>query len=297
LNTCLDCVPCFLRQGLDAARNVSDDTRIHELIVRDVLRLTADLDLSLPPPWVGQAIHRKLRKLTGVEDPYRTAKSRFNLLAMELLSGFITDVKQAPEPLIAAAKLAIAANVIDLGVKSAITEDRVVAALRESFREPVCGDWAEFRRKVADAREILYLADNAGEIAVDRLLIEELGPERVTLAVRGAAVINDATLADAREVRMHELVEVIDNGSDAPGTILDDCSAAFQERFRKADLVIAKGQGNFETLGEVDGNMFFLFKVKCPVVAGHVGLPMGMHALLYSKSRRPPSPFSNEDRT
>jgi uncharacterized protein with ATP-grasp and redox domains len=110
-------------------------------------------------------------------------------------------------------------------------------------------------------------------------------------------VINDATLADAREVRMHELVEVIDNGSDAPGTILDDCSAAFQERFRKADLVIAKGQGNFETLGEVDGNMFFLFKVKCPVVAGHVGLPMGMHALLYSKSRRPPSPFSNEDRT
>ncbi|GAF94354.1 unnamed protein product, partial [marine sediment metagenome] len=132
------------------------------------------------------------------------------------------------------------------------------------------------------------LADNAGEIAVDRLLIQELGPQRVTMAVRGAAVINDVTFADARQVGMPELVEVIDNGSDAPGTLLDDCSASFCKRFCEADLIIAKGQGSFETLSEIESNIFFLFKVKCPVIAAHVGLPTGTHALLRSKGKRPP---------
>ena len=148
------------------------------------------------------------------------------------------------------------------------------------MREPFVGDEQAFMESVQRARNILYLADNAGEIAVDRLLIARLGPARTTLVVRGHAVINDATLADVTETKLDELVEVIDNGSDAPGTILEDCSETFGERFRQADLIIAKGQGNFETLSAADGNIFFLFKVKCPVIASHVGLPTGTHALL-----------------
>ena len=287
MRTYLDCIPCFLRQGLDAARIASKDTRLHEQTMRDLLRLTAELDLNRSPPEVGQIIHRKLRELTKTDDPYRTAKVRFNHLVMELLPELGEVVKQSPESLVTAAKLAIVANVIDMGITSTITEQQIRSALHEASRATFYGDWPEFNLKVAEATKILYLADNAGEIAVDRLLIEELGPERVTVAVRGNAVINDATLADAREVRLHELVEVIDNGSDAPGTILDDCSAEFQKRFHKADLIIAKGQGNFETLSEVDANLFFLFKVKCPVVAEHVALPLGTHALLYARSKRP----------
>jgi hypothetical protein len=99
-------------------------------------------------------------------------------------------------------------------------------------------------------------------------------------------VLNDATLADAREVGMDELVEVIDNGSDAPGTILADCSPSFQERFNQADLIIAKGQGNFETLSSVEGNLVFLLKVKCPVISRHVGLPLGTHALIHHNGGR-----------
>jgi uncharacterized protein with ATP-grasp and redox domains len=269
-----------LRQCIDAARNITEDTRIHEQVVREVLHLAGDLDLNRPPPWVAQIIHRKLRELTGVNDPYRAAKSRFNQLAMSMLPELRAVVKKDSQPLIAAAKAAIAANVIDLGVKSALSESQAAEVLRESCTGDAHGDFARFQRQVDEAREILYLADNAGEIAIDRLLIEELGPGRVTLVVRGRPVINDATIEDARDVGLHELVNVIDNGSDAPGTILDDCSPEFLEQYHRANLIISKGQGNFETLSGEDANLVFLFKVKCPVIARHTDLPLDVHALL-----------------
>jgi uncharacterized protein with ATP-grasp and redox domains len=99
------------------------------------------------------------------------------------------------------------------------------------------------------------------------------------LAVRGAPVLNDATAADARAAGLAEICEVIDNGSDAPGTLLEDCSPGFRQRFRAADMIIAKGQGNYETLSEAPGNIFFLFKVKCPVIAAHSGMPVGAQVL------------------
>jgi uncharacterized protein with ATP-grasp and redox domains len=294
VNIYLDCIPCFLRQCLDAARNTTEDARLHEQVVREVLRLACDLDLNRPPPWVGQIIHRRLRELTGVDDPYREAKSRFNTLALSMLPEIRAVVKRDPHPLLAAAKAAIAANVIDLGVKSALGESQARESLRDSCTAEVYGDLEGFQRQVDEAREILYLADNAGEIAIDRLLIEELGPERVTLAVRGRPVINDATIDDARATGLHELTRVIDNGSDAPGTILDDCSAEFMEQFHKADLIIAKGQGNFETLSEIDANIFFSLKVKCPVIATHIGLPPGTHALVRgSKNQMLPEETEN----
>jgi uncharacterized protein with ATP-grasp and redox domains len=283
MKTHLDCIPCFLRQTIEAARQISTDTQVHEQIVREVLRMTAELNLDQPPPLVGQLIRRRLRELTGVKDPYQAAKSRFNRLAMDALSKIAIVVKRSPDPLLAAAKFAIAANAIDMGVAAELSDADVREALLESADAPFHGHEQQFKDAVADAKQILYLADNAGEIAVDRLLIEQLGPERVTLAVRGAPVLNDATLVDAHEVEMHELAEVIDNGSDVAGTALEDCSPHFRQRFHGADLIIAKGQGNFETLSEIAANTFFLFKVKCPVLSRHVGLPLGTHALLHQR--------------
>jgi uncharacterized protein with ATP-grasp and redox domains len=142
------------------------------------------------------------------------------------------------------------------------------------------GDIEAFRKRAASAADILYLADNAGEIVLDRLLIESLGPERVTVAVRGHPVINDATLEDARTAGLTDLVTVLANGSATPGTVLDGCSDEFRQRFERADLVISKGQGNYETLNEVARDIFFLFKVKCPVVAKMTRLPLGAQALV-----------------
>jgi len=285
MRTSLDCLPCFVRQALDAARMVSTDPAVHERIVREVLRWTGEMDLDELPAVLGQRIHRRLREISGVEDPYRAAKDHWNRMALCLLPELKAEIKAASDRLVMAVRLAIAGNVIDMGVNGNVTESDVRQSVSQALAEPFTGEQNGFRQAVAEARCILYLADNAGEIVFDRLLIEQLLPARVTLAVRGAPVINDATMVDARAVGLHEIVEIIDNGSDAPGTVLEDCSQDFVRRFTEADLILAKGQGNFETLSDDPRNIFFLFKVKCPVIAARVGLPLGTHVLTRSNAR------------
>jgi hypothetical protein len=230
---------------------------------------------------MSQSIHRRLRDLTGIADVYREAKQRFNALALELLPELKAKVSEAEDPFAYAVRLAIAGNVIDLGVNSNLQEADIRRSLQKVLTEPFCGDIQLFRRTLLAAGRVLYLADNTGEIAFDRLLIEQLPAGHVTVAVRGGPVLNDATLADAQAVGLDRIAEVIDNGSDAPGTILDDCSQAFQDSFKRADIIIAKGQGNFETLCEAPANIFFLLKIKCSVVANQTGLPIGTQALIY----------------
>ena len=286
MKTSLDCIPCLLRQALDAARLVSTDFAIHEQIIRDVLRWGGEMDLAQSPPAMSQRIHRRLREITGAHDPYRDAKDRLNHVALELIPELRAEIESASDPLLMAARLAIAGNRIDMGVYANVTEEDVRQAVNQAFTEPFFGEMDEFRRAVEKAQSILYLADNAGEIAFDRLLVEKILPERVTFVVRGAPVINDATFADAQAVGLDLIVNVIDNGSDTPGTILADCRQEFHSHFNRADLIIAKGQGNFETLSHEPGNIFFLFKVKCPLVADHVHQPLGTQMLVQSRLGR-----------
>ncbi len=281
MNIHLECIPCFVRQGLEAAQNVTEDAATQERIVREVLRRTAELEFARTPPAMGQAIHRLVRELTGAQDPYAEAKSRSNQLVLDVLPELRVMVREASDPMLAAAALTIAANAIDMGVACTPSEAEILESLRSAPQDLGNEAWERFRHRAESAARILYVADNAGEIVADGLLIEELGPDRVTLAVRGAPVLNDATLADAREAGLLDLVEVIGNGSDAPGTILDDCDSGFRKRFAEADLIIAKGQGNFETLNSMGAPLVFLLKVKCPVIARLVGLPVGSHALLH----------------
>lgn len=279
MNSHLDCIPCFVRQALDAIRTVTENPALHEQLLRDVLRLTAEMDLSDSPPGIGQRIHRRLRELTGNADPYLTVKRRFNRMALEMLPQVHARIAAAENPFAAAVRLAITGNIIDFGPKGHTTEKDALEAIAQALSGPFHGDLRAFQDATEQAETILYLADNAGEIVFDRVLIEQLLPKRITLAVRGAPVINDATIEDAELTGLTELVEVVDNGSDASGTILDDCSAAFQKRFYESDLIISKGQGNFETLSDETADIFFLFKVKCPVIAAHIGLPVGAQVL------------------
>jgi len=275
MKTALDCIPCFVRQGLEAVRLATEDSAIHHQILRDVLTLGCTLDLSQPPPAVGAQIHRRIRELVKQDDPYRTAKAKFNGMALELLPELREKLRTADYPFEMAVRLAIAGNIIDLGVKSGLSEQDVLHAIDCVLDSPFSGNVDQFRSAIADAESILYLTDNAGEIVLDRLLIEYLPKDRTTVAVRGKPIINDATRHDARAAGIDQLVEVIDNGSDIPGTILSQCSGEFIRRFRAADLIIAKGQGNYETLCDENYPIFFLFKVKCPVIAARTGFDVG----------------------
>jgi uncharacterized protein with ATP-grasp and redox domains len=270
----------MIRQALEAARMVSSDPAMHEQTLREVLQWTSNLDFDESPPMMGQRIHRYVRQVAAVSDPYRAAKVRLNRMALAFMPELRDLISGASDPLATAVRLAIAGNVIDMGVNGDVTEADVRGSINEALAETFAGDINLFRQAVEEARDILYLADNAGEIVFDRLLIEQLAPQRVTVVVRGAPIINDATIVDARAAGLDQITEVIDNGSDAPGTVLVDCSEDFRRRFTEADLIIAKGQGNFETLSDEDRNITFLFKAKCPVIAAHVDVPVGTHVMV-----------------
>ena len=286
MRTQLDCLPCFLRQTLEAARMVSPDPGVHRTLLRRVLGWTARMDLAAPPPAMGQRIHRHLRQLSGNSDPYRLAKRRQNRLALEMLPALREKVRRSADPLDLALRLAVAGNVIDLGVGAELDLEEVGKAIRRSLDRPLDYDRRRLEAMIHKAQSILYLADNAGEIVLDRLLLEQLPRGRVTLAVRGGPVINDATMVDARQAGITDICPVIDNGSDAPGTILKDCSPAFRREFRRAGLVIAKGQGNYETLNQSGKDIIFLFQAKCPVVAAKSGHPVGTRLCLIRQGRR-----------
>ncbi|MBN2593353.1 MAG: DUF89 family protein [Sedimentisphaerales bacterium] len=280
----LDCIPCFVRQALDAARLATDDKKIHEQVLRKVLALAKDLDMSQSPPVMGQKIHRLIRELVGTEDPYRDIKKQFNNAALQLYSQMRTYITGSKDMLETAIRLAIAGNIIDFGVNSRLQE----SDLEKTISECLAAEFSDmqlkpFQRAISEAEKILYIADNAGEIIFDRLLIEQLPIEKVTVVVKGSAVINDATMEDAVLAGLPRIVEVIDNGSDGPGTILETCSEVFVDRFKEADLVIAKGQGNYETLSDVDKNIFFVLKAKCPVIARDLGCDVG--EMIFRKSK------------
>ena len=280
----LDCIPCFVRQALTSVRLVTNDMRVHEQIVREVLTLVRDMDMRQNPPTIAQKIHQLIRQLTGEYDPYRGKKQRFNKLALRIYPELKRRVRASGSPLETAVRLAIAGNIIDFGVNHSLEE----SDLEETINDSLTSDFDKtqlksFKDAVIRAKDILYLGDNTGEVVFDRLLIELLPWEKITFAVKGRPVINDATIEDAEMAGLTDIVNVIENGSDAPGTILESCSHYFRNQFAGADLVIAKGQGNYETLSNVDKNIFFVLKAKCPVIARDLGCEVG--EMIFRKSK------------
>ncbi|MCK4375067.1 MAG: DUF89 family protein [Candidatus Brocadiae bacterium] len=280
MGTYFDCIPCMCRQALDAVRFVTDDEATHEQVLRDLLHAASEMDLAQSPPAMGQRIHRWIRQLTGNDDPYKLIKERCNRLALKLYPELKRKVERSGNALETAVRLALAGNVLDSGVNSHLADSEVKDAIGQSLSAQMDADvLTEFREALGEAKDILYLGDNAGEIVFDRLLIEQMPCDKLTFVVRGRPTINDATMCDAVAAGLTDLVEVVDNGSDAPGTILEDCSAAFRKRFDAADLIVAKGQGNYETLSDVPKDIFFLLKAKCPVIASHLGCEVGSFVL------------------
>jgi damage-control phosphatase, subfamily I len=280
MKTYFDCIPCFLRQALDIARLVTDDEDIHEQVLKETLYLVSKMDLKKSPPQMSKRIHELIRNLTENLDPYKEIKLRFNEFALGVYAQSKKLIEESDDPLETAVRLAIAGNIIDFGVKSSLENHHVQEALDQALTGDMDPNaFGEFKRAIEKADNILYLGDNAGEIVFDKLLIEQLPKHKVTFVVRGRPIINDVTMADAKYVGLTDLVEVIDNGDDAPGTILDSCSESFRQRFKQADLVISKGQGNYETLSEYKKNIFFILKAKCPVISRHLECEPGAMVL------------------
>jgi uncharacterized protein with ATP-grasp and redox domains len=287
METLFDCIPCLLNQTLSTVRKITDDEEVHEKALREVLRIMAGANLSASPPMMAQQIYSTVREITGNKDPFTQEKTEHNRFALSLIPELREKYNNDTDLFAKMLRLSIAGNIIDYGVNNTIKRSDVLRSLEYSMKIKIDKEAVnDLRDAIRNARTILYLGDNAGEIVFDYLFIEQLPYEKITFVVRGAPVINDVTLKDARDVNMFSLVNVIDNGSDAPGTILDDCSKEFQKRFKSADLIIAKGQGNYETLSNSNKKIFFLLQAKCPAIARDIGCEVGTFIVKKMNSRK-----------
>jgi uncharacterized protein with ATP-grasp and redox domains len=274
MKTYLDCVPCIMEQAIKAARGLTQDLSKQEILVREALRILSNISYRQSPPYLGKEVHRVIRRILDNPDPYLKLKRDFNHAGKELYPSLQERVNHSADRFTAAVKLAIAGNIIDFGPPHGFelmeTIDRVL------LTKPVIDYTEDLKNDIESASTILYLGDNAGETFFDRILIEEMPGAEIYYAVRGSPVINDATSEDAYFAELDQAANIISNGSDAPGTILEDCSEEFKNIFARADMVIAKGQGNYETLNEVRGKkLYFLLMVKCKIIARDLGCSVG----------------------
>lgn len=272
----VECLPCIMRQAFETAQQCTKDIAQQWAIVKETARLVSAANIEEPSPALIGAMHELARRLTGETDPYRELKAICNNAALKLYPRLRNVVLSSDDPEETAVRVAVAGNNIDYVANPHAENIDLESVVNEALRAPIEKSvFQRFHEAVSNAHTILYLGDNAGEIVFDRLLIEQLPGEKICYVVKGSPVVNDVTMEDAEMSGLNRIVEVITNGSAMPGTVLRTCSEAFLKRFSQADLIIAKGQGNYESLEHVDQQIFFLFKAKCNVITHHLGCPVG----------------------
>jgi damage-control phosphatase, subfamily I len=283
MRTYLDCYPCFLRQALSAARFTDADESAQLQIVDATLELLREVPADANPPQIADKVHRVVRGVLDVEDPYRQAKESSTQAALSLYPWLSELVAQSTDPVETAIRVAIAGNIIDYGASDTLADLRTtVLQVMNAPIEPY--DLAALRTVLARAPWVLYLADNAGETVFDRVLIETLRVP-VTYVVKGGPTLNDATRADAVAAGLESCAKVIDSGVDAPGTDPERSSHEFRHAFETAPVVLAKGQANYESLSDAGERVFHLLRVKCAVIAQDLGVPVGSVVVHRARSR------------
>jgi len=282
-----ECLPCFLNQIVRTARaaGLNRDKTIE--IEREVARfIHKGLEPELSPGYNATFVHRIFKEKSGIEDPFKALKEKYNAIALKLEPILYEEFYlKAENRLEVAIKLAALGNVIDF---AAPIEVNLEEEIRNFFKTPFAYyDEVIFERFLVPGKSALYIADNAGEIVFDKFLMRELKERglKVILAVRGAPVLNDATPEDAIKTGAAEIAdELVTTGSDIIGVDLKSAPEEFMEAWRRAYFVISKGQANFETLDEVyDKDIFFLLKAKCEPVATELRCKKGELIFLYNK--------------
>jgi len=260
------CFYCFVRafEKLLEKENIPNEAK--KSFTYDMIKLYLDTRNDFAAPLFSRELHRILRSYTSNPDPYRKEKKENNDQARTLVPDLEMIISQAKDPFITALRLSIAGNIIDFAVGDRFN---LKSTINRALEAEFAIDHSELlRNKIKDSDSVLFLGDNAGEIVLDKLFITTIKHSNLTYAVRGAPILNDATMEDAEYTRMKDVANVISSGFDAPSTIPYRSSSEFQKYFNEADIIISKGQGNLEGLLPLnDERIFFLLMVKCNVMA------------------------------
>lgn len=270
-----ECIHCLARQAVEIAEESTSNVTMQEEIIKKSLKELGEMNFNETAPEIAFRMHQHAKNITKIIDPYASLKEQYNEIAKGIYEKIIDEkwLDNAEDPFDMSCRLAIAGNIIDFSVGLKLEHSDVVRSVEDSIKHDIFGTGtAALREAVEKSNNIMYIADNAGEIIFDKFLLENLPLNKVTYVVKGGPIVNDATMQDAISTGIVNLVKVIDNGHAAQGTILKDCSSTFKNEFSKADLIISKGQANFETLSDIkDKTIFYLLRAKCSSVASAIG--------------------------
>jgi hypothetical protein len=281
MNTHKDCIPCFFKQAKEAAK-IADATEVHQQqIVSKLTEMIDNFSYLECPPFMGRRLYQLVARVTGKKDIFKDIKYKSDEFAIKLYPELKKRIEDSDDKLLSAVMLAIIGNIIDYGAKHSFDiKKEIDKILNPNF--DICHNYRKalfefdkFKRALNKTDSVLYLADNAGEVVFDRILIEEM-KKKVIYVVRERPIINDALREDATICGIDKVAEVISSGCDGPGLMLRYCNKVFLKLFNSAKMIISKGQGNFEALSREDRcPIFFLFRVKCDVVAEYLGFNVG----------------------
>jgi damage-control phosphatase, subfamily I len=287
MKTHLECIPCFIKQSLEAAQMATDDKEIQKQVLKEVMKYLLTITFTDSPPQLSREVHAIIKKYTKNNDPYKKVKKQSNEQVKALYPKLKEIISNAEDPLLMAIKLAIVGNVIDFGtMKRFNLKQTIDSAIHKHFDDT---SYPQFQNRLKKSTTILYLADNSGEIFFDKLLIEELVKrnKKVTYVVKANPIINDVLLQDAKDAQINKIATVIQGDAgqtkSAPGMVLCFVSDEFKEKLQSFDMVLSKGQGNYESLSEYNREIFFLLMIKCPIVAKDIGIEMGQLVLKVKK--------------
>lgn len=271
----LECLPCIFRQTVEAGRMATEDEDLIKEIMDEYAQMIPGFSLNELSPAIVTGIQEIIKEKTGVADPYREFKEKHIQLALDLYPEVKQIIEDADKAIVGALIMAATGNSIDAGVKLDINIDESIKdAIENGF---TCSDFDRFQDRIEKGGSLLIIGDNCGEAVFDKLLIEELNNYDVdiTYAVREAPVLNDITMKEAKEIGLDKVCTVISSSCKTPGTILSKTSEEFMKVYRNADIIISKGQGNLEGLSETEGEIFFLLKAKCKVIANLLDVNVG----------------------
>lgn len=272
------CIGCILNQAVRVCDNIHADSSLRESILQRADEMSKDFSLKQNPPQVATPLYQEMARLANKLDLYDEVKKHSTSKAKEFIPYLQDKLANSDDKLLTATKIAIAGNVIDLAAEVSFDLDEELEKIFDiSFNED---DFHCLKEQLSSAKNIMYLADNAGEHVFDYLYIQtlqEIYPHlQVTYAVRGEAIINDVTYDEAKELGFHNLCKLLDSGVDTPGFDYARATKEAKELFDSADLIISKGMGNYECLTPYPRkNICFLLKVKCQVVANSIKQKIG----------------------
>ena len=273
-----DCIICNLNIILRTLKIINKDENFLIENMKKVIGAISKVNKKLFPPELGGIVYKIVINSTNVKDPYKDIKRKQNNLILNNYFNLRQTILNTKDPLFEVVKFAVIGNVIDFGINEVVDfEEDIKNSLK---RRIAINDYNLLERDLKLSKRILYIGDNSGEIVFDKLLIsliKEIYPDiDITFACRSEPIINDVLIKDALQVGIDEYAKVMSSGMNLPGTILRYVNNEFMEELRRSDLVIAKGQGNFEGLEEEKmEKIYFLLKAKCNVVADYLGCRVG----------------------